>query len=84
MLFEIETILLKIGKSLKDIHGIPLPDSTLMNDTGTSLINEELEYDKGFLKKVHDKSFALLNDCQKISYEAEIKSVANEEGHFFL
>ncbi|KAH0712136.1 hypothetical protein KY289_008095 [Solanum tuberosum] len=46
-LFEIETILMKMGKSLKDIHGMPLPDSTLMNDTGKRLINEELEYDKG-------------------------------------
>ena len=61
-----------------------LPNSTLMNDTRNRLLNEELEYDKGFLKKVHDKSFALLNDCQKISYEAVIKSVANEEGHLFF
>nr|XP_025887491.1 uncharacterized protein LOC112941712 [Solanum lycopersicum] len=83
-LFEIETILLKIGKSLKDIHGMPLPDSTLMNDTGNRLINEELEYDKGFLKEVHDKSFALLNDYQNIAYEAVIKSVVNEEGRLFF
>ncbi|XP_069147085.1 uncharacterized protein [Solanum lycopersicum] len=83
-LFEIETILLKIGKSLKDIHGMPLPNSTLMNDTGNRLINEELEYDKGLLKEVHDKSFALLNDCQKIAYEAVVKSVVNEEGHLFF
>ncbi|XP_004229091.1 uncharacterized protein [Solanum lycopersicum] len=79
-----ETILLKIGKSLKDIHGMPFPDSTLMNDIGNHLINEELEYDKGFLKEVHDKSFALLNDCQKIAYEAVIKSVVNEEGRLFF
>ncbi|KAH0735831.1 hypothetical protein KY285_011538 [Solanum tuberosum] len=83
-LFEIETILVKMGKSLKDIHGMPLPDSTLMNDTGNRLINEELEYDKSCLKEVHDKSFALLNDCQKIAYEAIISSVVNEEGRLFF
>ena len=63
---------------------MPLPYSTLMNDTGNRLINEELEYDKGFLKEVHDKSFALLNDCQNIAYEAVIKSVVNEEGRLFF
>lgn len=75
---------MKLGKSFKDIHGMPLPNSTLMNDTGNRLINEELEYDKGLLKEVHDKSFALLNDYQNIAYEAVIKSVVNEKGQLFF
>ncbi|XP_059311363.1 ATP-dependent DNA helicase PIF1-like [Lycium ferocissimum] len=83
-LFEIESILRKMGKSLKDIDGLPLPDSALMNETGNRLINEELDYDKGALKKVHDKSFALLNDCQKSAYEAILTSVEKEEGRLFF
>ncbi|KAM3234137.1 hypothetical protein P3L10_019496 [Capsicum annuum] len=45
-LFELETILVKMGKSLKDIDGIPLPDSSLLSDRGSRLINKELDYDK--------------------------------------
>lgn len=31
---EIENILLNIGKSLKDIDGMPLPDSLLLSTVG--------------------------------------------------
>ncbi|XP_055835092.1 uncharacterized protein LOC129903565 [Solanum dulcamara] len=55
-----------------------------MNDTGNRRINEELEYDKVSLNKEHDKSFELLNDCQKIAYDAIITSVVNEEGRLFF
>ncbi|KAM3251534.1 hypothetical protein P3L10_005604 [Capsicum annuum] len=83
-LFEIETILVKMGKSLKDIDEMPLPDSALLSDRRNRLINEELEYNKEDLKKMHDKSFALLNDYQKLAYEAIMASVSNEEGHLFF
>ncbi|KAM3376292.1 hypothetical protein P3S68_015007 [Capsicum galapagoense] len=83
-LFELETILVKMGKSLKDIDGIPLPDSALLSDRGSRLINKELDYDKEDLKKVYDKSFALLNDCQKSAYEAIMASISNEEGCLFF
>ncbi|XP_075088445.1 uncharacterized protein LOC107780595 [Nicotiana tabacum] len=83
-LFEIESILLKMGKSLKDIDGMPLTDSALLNNAGNRLINEELEYDKDALKIVHDQSFALLNACQKSAYEAIINSVEKEEDRSFF
>ncbi|MCE0481945.1 hypothetical protein HAX54_040158 [Datura stramonium] len=40
-----------MGQSLKDIDGMPLLDSTLLNERGNRLINEELDYDKGALKE---------------------------------
>ncbi|XP_009803962.2 uncharacterized protein [Nicotiana sylvestris] len=83
-LFEIESILLKMGKSLKDIDRMPLPDSALLNNAGNRLINEELEYDKDALKIVHDQSFALLNARQKSAYEAIINSVEKEEGRLLF
>ncbi|XP_070044304.1 uncharacterized protein [Nicotiana tomentosiformis] len=83
-LFEIETILLKMGKSLKDIDGMPLPDSALLRNVGNRMVNEELDYDKEELKILHDKSFALLNDCQKSAYDAIITSVENEQGRLFF
>ncbi|XP_049362072.1 uncharacterized protein LOC125826778 [Solanum verrucosum] len=83
-LFEIESILLKIGRSLKDIEGMPLPDSALMRNVGNRLINEELDYDKDKLQILHDQSLALLNACQRPAYEAIITSVDNEEGKLFF
>lgn len=64
-LLEIESTLLKIGKSLKHIDGMPLPDSTLLRNVGNRLISEEVDYDTTFLKVEHEKSFALLNYCQR-------------------
>ncbi|XP_060190424.1 uncharacterized protein LOC132619584 [Lycium barbarum] len=47
-------------------------------------INEELDYDKDELKRVHETSFALLNDCQKTAYDAIITSVEKDEGRLFF
>ncbi|KAG5615892.1 hypothetical protein H5410_015716 [Solanum commersonii] len=76
-LFEIENILQKMSKSLKDIEGLLFLDSTLM-------LNEELNYDKDELKNIHDKSFALLNSYQLSIYEAMISSIDNEKGKLFF
>ncbi|XP_062093540.1 uncharacterized protein LOC133799547 [Humulus lupulus] len=76
--------MLKMGKSLKDIDGMPLPNSSLIRNSGNRLVNEELEYDQDQLKILHEKSFAALNPCQKSAYEAIIHSVENEEGNLFF
>ncbi|KAH9668826.1 ATP-dependent DNA helicase [Citrus sinensis] len=81
---QIETIMLKMGKSLRDIDGMPLPNSSLIRDSGNRLVNEELDYDRDQLKKLHEKSFAALNACQKSAYEAIMHSVDNEEGRLFF
>ncbi|XP_062118381.1 uncharacterized protein LOC133831999 [Humulus lupulus] len=83
-LFEIESIMLKMGKSLRDIDGMPLPNSSLLRDSGNRLVNEELDYDQDQLKVLHDKSFAALNPCQKSAYEAIIHSVENDKGNLFF
>ncbi|KAK9208644.1 hypothetical protein WN944_001003 [Citrus x changshan-huyou] len=83
-LLEIETIMLKMGKSLRDIDEMPLPNSFLIRDSSNRLVNEELDYDRDQLKKLHEKSFAALNACQKPAYEAIIHSVENEEGCLFF
>ncbi|XP_060190349.1 uncharacterized protein LOC132619465 [Lycium barbarum] len=83
-LFEIESILLKMGKSLQDIDGMPIPDSALLRNVVNCLINEELDYDKDELKRVHETTFSLLNDCQKIAYDAIITSVEKYEGRLFF
>ncbi|XP_062103142.1 uncharacterized protein LOC133814163 [Humulus lupulus] len=69
-----------MGKSLKDIDGMPLPNPSLIRDSGNRLVNEELDYDRDQLKILHEKSFAALNPCQKSAYKAIIHSVKNEQG----
>ncbi|KAH9668825.1 ATP-dependent DNA helicase [Citrus sinensis] len=69
---------------LRDIDGMPLPNSSLIRDSGNRLVNEELDYDRDQLKKLHEKSFAALNACQKSAYEAIMHSVDNEEGRLFF
>ncbi|ESR61324.1 hypothetical protein CICLE_v10017725mg [Citrus x clementina] len=59
---------------------MPLPNSSLIRDSGNRLVNEELDYDRDQLKKLHEKSFAALNACQKSADEAIMHSVDNEEG----
>ncbi|KAH9722014.1 ATP-dependent DNA helicase [Citrus sinensis] len=83
-LLEIETIMLKMGKSLRDIDGMPLLNSSLIRDSGNRLVNEELDYDRDQLKKLHEKSFTTLNACQKSAYEAIMHFVDNEEGRLFF
>ncbi|WMV19567.1 hypothetical protein MTR67_012952, partial [Solanum verrucosum] len=56
-----------------------------MLDVGYHLMNEELNYDKDELKNIHDKSFALLNNCQLSIYKAIISSsIDNEKGKLFF
>ncbi|KAH0705911.1 hypothetical protein KY289_010987 [Solanum tuberosum] len=83
-LFKIESILLKMGRSLKDIEGMPLSDSALMRNVGNRLINEELDYDKDELQILHDQSLAMLNTCQHPAYEEIIASVHKKEGKLFF
>uniref|UniRef100_A0A803PKB1 ATP-dependent DNA helicase n=1 Tax=Cannabis sativa TaxID=3483 RepID=A0A803PKB1_CANSA len=77
-------IMLKMGKSLKDIDGMSFPNSSLIRDLGNRLINEELDYDREQLNILHEKSFASLNPCQKSTYEAIMHSVENEQGNLFF
>ncbi|KAK1362271.1 hypothetical protein POM88_046745 [Heracleum sosnowskyi] len=79
-LFEIETIMQKLGKSLKDIDGMPQPDPSLLRDSGNRLLYEELNYDTTQLKVLHEQSHAALNPSQKIAYDAIIQSVEKEDG----
>ncbi|KAL9411162.1 hypothetical protein AB3S75_044869 [Citrus x aurantiifolia] len=63
---------------------MPLPNSSLIRDPGNRLVNEELDYDRDQLNKLHEILFAALNACQKSAYEAIMHSVENEEGCLFF
>ena len=54
-LVEIENILLHLGKSLKNVDGMPLPDFSLTKHLDNRLLNEEMNYDPIKLAQEHDR-----------------------------
>ncbi|XP_074352330.1 uncharacterized protein LOC141691493 [Apium graveolens] len=83
-LVEIESLMQKLGKSLKDIDGMPQPDSSLTRDIENRLLNEELNYDRAALKILLEKYLHALNHFQRIAYDAIVHSVQRDEGKLFF
>ncbi|XP_074323180.1 uncharacterized protein LOC141660116 [Apium graveolens] len=83
-LAEIDDLMQKLGKSLKDIDGIPQPDSSLTRDLINRLLNEELDYDRTALKTLHEKSLNALNQFHKSVYDVILHSVQHDEGKLFF
>ena len=67
--------MVKMGKGLKEIDGMPLPNQQLLRELRNRLVNEELDYNREDLRVVHDTNFPLLNPCQREAYEAIMDSV---------
>ncbi|KAL6540370.1 hypothetical protein OROHE_012141 [Orobanche hederae] len=83
-LLEIEELMQKLGKSIRDIDGMPQLDSSLTRDMGNRLLNEELDYDRVRLKALHEKSLSQLNIFQKSAYDAIVQSVQHDQGRLFF
>ncbi|XP_074352578.1 uncharacterized protein LOC141691719 [Apium graveolens] len=83
-LAEIDDIMQKLGKSLKDIDGMPQLDSSLTQDLTNRLLNEELDYDRPSLKTLHEKSLNALNQFQRSAYDAILHSIQHDEGKLFF
>jgi SpoVK/Ycf46/Vps4 family AAA+-type ATPase len=79
-LMEIEQLLRKGGKSLKDYEGMQLPDNTVMQGLRNRLLNEELNYDRDTLQKESVEMLGKLNLDQKKAYDKIIQSVSNKLG----
>ncbi|XP_074374739.1 uncharacterized protein LOC141715157 [Apium graveolens] len=83
-LAEIESLMQKLGRSLRDIDGMSQPDTSLTQDLANRLLNEELDYDRAALKILHEKSLNALNYFQKSAYDAILHSVEHDEGKLFF
>ncbi|XP_074347407.1 uncharacterized protein LOC141686261 [Apium graveolens] len=83
-LLEIEGLMQKLRKSLKEIDEMSQPDSSLTREFGNRLLNEELDYDRDALKIFHEKSLNALNHFQKIAYDVIVRSVQHNEGKLFF
>jgi hypothetical protein len=79
-LIEIETLLRRGGKSLKDYEGIPLPDRNSLQGLENRLIREELNYDRASLQIEKVELVAKLNPEQEKAYDAIVQSVSNKLG----
>ncbi|XP_024962366.1 uncharacterized protein LOC112524912 [Cynara cardunculus var. scolymus] len=76
--------MVKIGKSLKEIDGMPLPNQQLLLELRNRLVNEELDYNREDFRVVHDTNFPLLNQCQSEAYEVIMDSVYENRGHLIF
>ncbi|XP_077221657.1 uncharacterized protein LOC143855411 isoform X2 [Tasmannia lanceolata] len=84
ILFEIENILMRNGKSLIDFKPLPLPDATLLSQLNNRLIREETSYDKEQLRIEHAELYSGLNSDQRNIYDSVVTAVTEKEGGLFF
>lgn len=83
-LFEIEQIMKKNGRSLRDFSQMPFPTMITSFNEDSGLIDEELMYNRTELAREHDDLYGNLNSDQKIVYDAVINSALNTNGGFYF
>ena len=83
-LFEIELILNKNGRSLKDFPPMPLPSIEVANLSVNRLIREELDYDCASEKRLFDELYSGLNDGQLKAFNAIMNAKSTKRGGFFF
>ncbi|XP_050256589.1 uncharacterized protein LOC126702031 [Quercus robur] len=84
-LFEIEQILVKSGRSLKEFDGIKYPNVSTIRENNNRLLQEELDFDRLELAAEHKKLLNELNADQRKIYDAVIQDVAcNSGGLYFV
>ncbi|XP_027166398.1 uncharacterized protein LOC113766402 [Coffea eugenioides] len=83
-LYEVEKILNRNSRSLKEFPGIPFPDMLLDNDNRNRFIIEELNYNREILAQEHFQLQSGLNEQQLQVYNAVIHAVDYGLGGLFF
>ena len=83
-LFEIEQILQRSDKLLRDYGNIPLPNASLLRELNNRLLTEETNYNRKKLHMEFAKLYNGLNTGQLAIFEAIVKSAATKEGKLFF
>lgn len=83
-LYEIDLLLRRHGKSLKDFPTLPSVDPNLIVQCKNRLLQEELNYDHEKLTLVHEMMFSSLNSKQRDIYTEILNSVNNHKGGLFF
>jgi hypothetical protein len=83
-LYDIEKLLNRSGRSLKEFESMPYPDTLLLRQHSNRLLQEELDYDKNYLRDEHIKLLSGLNCEQRSIYQTIIESITCNKGGFFF
>ena len=83
-LYEIEQILLKSNKSLKDFPSLPFLDETFMHEIDNRLLREELSYNIQQLAVEDQELFQKLNSEQMNVYNVVVQSVIDKIGGLYF
>ena len=83
-LFEIEQILQRSDKLLRDYGNIPLPNASLLRELNNRLLTEETNYNRKELQIEFTKLYSGLSTDQLTIFEAIVKSTMAKEGKLFF
>uniref|UniRef100_A0A2N9HBP6 ATP-dependent DNA helicase n=1 Tax=Fagus sylvatica TaxID=28930 RepID=A0A2N9HBP6_FAGSY len=83
-LCDIEQILIRNGRSLREFESIPYPDTLLLRQSNNRMLQEELDYDRDSLAEEHTRLLNGLNYDQMIIYDAVLESVTENKGGVFF
>ncbi|GKB04137.1 ATP-dependent DNA helicase PIF1-like protein, partial [Tanacetum coccineum] len=81
-LLEIQELLNRHGKSLREFQDLPQLNLRLMTKLDNHLIREALAFDMNKSQVEHEQLHSMLNPEQRLIYEQVIKSVYNQQGKF--
>ncbi|XP_047964715.1 uncharacterized protein LOC125209150 [Salvia hispanica] len=84
VLANIEKLLLNVGKSLHDYHGMPYPKPQYFESFQNTLISDELSYDREALRKEHLEFLSKFTDEQLNVHDMIMSSVNSTEGKMFF
>ncbi|CAL1360160.1 unnamed protein product [Linum trigynum] len=82
-LIELEKLFHKIGKSLVDIPGMPIPNCNTF-DRANRLLAEELSYNRSSMSTEFEKNFPKLNHDQRVAYDQIMESINTNNGKCFF
>ena len=74
-MLDIENSLLKLGNSLSEFPGMPLPKSTKSPYEEALIIQNELDYDINEQLKIVDRNISSLNSDQQTIFDAVMTAV---------
>ncbi|XP_047978732.1 uncharacterized protein LOC125220620 [Salvia hispanica] len=84
VLADIEKLLMNVGKSLRDYHGMPYPESQYFETSQNTLISDELCYDREALGREHLEFLSKFTDEQLHVHDTIMSSVNSTEGRMFF
>ncbi|CAH9146259.1 unnamed protein product [Cuscuta epithymum] len=83
-LIEIEKLLRKRCRSLRDFVGMPMPPESDIPSIEDTIIHEELKYDKSVMAETHAKLLKNMNEEQRSVYDKIMESVDKTNGGVFF